>query len=80
MSVSCTLLVASYDGGEDLWEGFFTALTRQRPELDLPIVLDMGSKRCPFPGLGIETLSRHPDASPPWGSMSPSAWGPSIDD
>ena len=29
MSVSCTRLAASYDGGEDLWEGLFTALTRR---------------------------------------------------
>lgn len=67
MSVSCTLLVASYDGGEDLWEGFFTALTRQWPELDLPIVLNTESKRYSFPGLEIKTMSLYPNASPPWG-------------
>lgn len=64
---SCTLLVAGYDGGEDLWEGFFTALTAQWPELDLPIVLNTESKSCSFPGLEIKTLGLYPDRVPPWG-------------
>lgn len=66
-TIPCTLLVAGYDGGEDLWEGFFTALTAQWPELDLPIVLNTESKSCSFPGLEIKTLGLYPDRVPPWG-------------
>lgn len=64
---SCTLLVAGYDGGEDLWEGFFTALAAQWPELDLPIVLNTESKSYSFPGLDIRTPGLYPDRVPPWG-------------
>ena len=66
-SPSCTLLVASYDGGEDLWEGFFTALTVQWPEFDLPVVLNTESKSYSFPGLDIKTFGLYPDRVPPWG-------------
>lgn len=69
MTKDCTLLVSSYDGGEDLWEGFFTGLTRQWPELDLPIVLNTESKSYSFPGLDIRTLGLYPDGGKdiPWG-------------
>lgn len=67
MSASCTLLVAGYDGGEDLWEGFFTALIAQWPAFDLPVVLNTESKRYSFPGLNIRTLGLYPDRVPPWG-------------
>lgn len=66
-SPSCTLLVASYDGGDDLWEGFFTALTTQWPEFDLPVVLDTESKSYSFPSLDIKTFGLYPDRVPPWG-------------
>lgn len=67
MDTDCTLLVSSYDGGEDLWPGFFTALTTQWPELDLPIVLNTESKSCSFPGLDIKTFSFYPGTPPKWG-------------
>lgn len=68
MSAACTLLVNSYDGGEDLWEGFFTALTDRWPELDLPIVLNTESKSYTFPGLEIQTFGLYsPGEKIPWG-------------
>lgn len=67
MDTDCTLLVSSYDGGEDLWPGFFTALTTQWPELDLPIVLNTESKSYSFPGLDIKTFSFYPGKPPKWG-------------
>ena len=67
MDTDCTLLVSSYDGGEDLWPGFFTALTVQWPQLDLPIVLNTESKSYSFPGLDIKTFSFYPNKPPQWG-------------
>lgn len=68
MLTSCTLLVNSYDGGEDLWEGFFTALTDRWQELDLPIVLNTESKSYSFPGLDIQTFSLYSSGEQvPWG-------------
>ena len=57
MDRDCTLLVNSYDGGEELWEGFFTALKYQWPDFDMPIVLNTEAKKYSFPGLNIKTLS-----------------------
>ena len=51
----CILLVSSYDGGEDLWEGFFTCLFAEWPDFDMPIVLNTESKSYSFNGRKIET-------------------------
>lgn len=64
---SCTMLVSSHDSREDLWEGFFTTLTAQWPEFDLPVVLYTGSKSYSFPGLNIKTFGLHTDRDSPWG-------------
>ena len=68
MQNDCTLLVNSYDGGEDLWEGFFTALKVQWPEFNMPIVLNTESKEYSFPGFEIKTFSLYQKgARVPWG-------------
>lgn len=53
----CTLLLSTYDGGEDLWEGFFTALTTQWPGFNLPIVVNTETKTCKFRDLNIRTVN-----------------------
>ena len=53
----CILLVSSYDGGEDLWEGFFTCLFAEWPDFDMPIVLNTESKSYSFHGRKIETFN-----------------------
>lgn len=58
MNKDCTFLLSSYDGGEDLWPGFFTALKAQWPEMDMPIVLNTETKDYGFPGYNILTF--HP--------------------
>ena len=60
MTPDCTFLVNSYDGGEDLWKPFFTALQKQWPEMDLPIVLNTESKSWSFPGYDITTFGLYP--------------------
>lgn len=45
MIQTCTLLLNSYDGGEDCWDHFFIAIKKQWPEMDLPIVLNTESKK-----------------------------------
>jgi len=56
MNKDCTLLLNSYDGGEDLWEGFFKALSFQWPEMDMKIVLNTETKHFSFPGYIIESF------------------------
>lgn len=56
MNQDCTFLLSSYDGGEDLWEGFFTALKIQWPEMDMPVVLNTETKEYSFPGYDIKTF------------------------
>lgn len=68
MTNSCTMVINSYDGGEDLWEGLFTTLAAQWPGCDLPIVLNTESKSYSFPGFAIRTLSLYPAGKKvPWG-------------
>lgn len=55
MNKDCTLFLSSYDGGEDLWEGFFKALSIQWPEMDMKIVLNTETKSYSYPGFIIET-------------------------
>ena len=62
----CTLLLSSYDGGEDLWDGFFTALKKQWPEMDLPIVINTESKQYCFKGYDIKCLGVCGKKSIPW--------------
>ena len=64
----CTMLVSSYDGGEDLWEGFFSALKTQWPSFDLPVVLNTESKNYSYPGLDIKTFHMYePGKNIAWG-------------
>ena len=56
MNKDCTFLLSSYDGGEDLWEGFFKALSVQWPEMDMRIVLNTEKKHYSFPGYTIESF------------------------
>ncbi len=53
----CTMLVSSYDGGEDLWEGFFTCLFAQWQGFDMPIVLNTESKSYSFKDKQIRTFN-----------------------
>lgn len=53
----CTLLLSTYDGGEDLWEGFFTALTTQWKDFNLPVVVNTETKTCAFKNLNIKTIN-----------------------
>ena len=62
----CTLLLNSYDGGEDLWEGFFTALYVQWKEFDLPVVLNTETKKFDFKSLNIRTINC-PKKNVSWG-------------
>ena len=48
MNKDCTFLLSSYDGGDDLWEGFFKALSVQWPEMDMRIVLNTETKSFSF--------------------------------
>lgn len=52
----CTVLVSSYDGGEDLWSGFFT-LYKKYWHVNFPIVLNTESKNFSFDGLDIKTFN-----------------------
>ena len=62
----CTLLLNSYDGGYDLWEGFFTSLVFQWKEFNLPIVLNTESRSFQFKSLSIQTINSSKD-NVPWG-------------
>lgn len=55
MNKDCTFLLSTYDGGEDLWEGFFKALSIQWPEMDMKIVLNTETKSYAYPGFIIES-------------------------
>lgn len=59
----CILLVNSYDGGEDLWEGFFTSLVRWWPGFDMPVLLNTQSKSFSYSGLAIKTLNLYKSGS-----------------
>ncbi len=53
----CTMLLMSYDGGEDLWEGFFKCFFAEWPEFDMPIVLNTESKSYCYPEKEIKTFN-----------------------
>ena len=53
----CTLLLSTYDAGEDLWEGFFISIKHQWPEFDMPIAVNTERKKVSFPGYSINTYN-----------------------
>ena len=59
MSNDCTLLLSSYDGGIDLWEGFFKSIKYQWKEFDLPIVINTESADYSFPELDIKIIKQY---------------------
>lgn len=68
MNAKCTLLVNSYDGGEDCWKPFFQSIAMQWSEMDLPIVLNTESKSFSFPPYQIKTFSLYKRGEKvPWG-------------
>lgn len=69
MNSDCTLFLSSYDGGEDLWEGFFKAMSIQWPEMDMKVALNTETKSYSYPGFEIETLNslRTDPSTQPWG-------------
>lgn len=66
MRDDCTLLLSSYDNGEDCWDGFFTCLNDQWKEFDMPIVINTESKKYEFDGLNIKVI-HPPKTDIPWG-------------
>lgn len=56
MNKDCTLFLSTYDGGEDLWEGFFKALSVQWPNMNMRIVLNTETKSYSYPGFVIESF------------------------
>lgn len=56
MNKDCTFFLSTYDGGEDLWEGFFKALSIQWPEMDMKVVLNTETKSYSYPGFVIESF------------------------
>lgn len=67
MNKDCTLFLSTYDGGEDLWEGFFKALSVQWPEMDMKIVLNTETKSYSYPGYVIESYKTTSNKEQPWG-------------
>lgn len=66
MLKDCSFLLSSYDGGEDLWEGFFTALKEQWPEMDMPVYLNTETKQYVFPGYEIHSFAPCKERDMPW--------------
>ena len=61
------MLVNSYDGGEDLWDGFFTTVKHEWKDFDMPIVLNTESKSYSFEGFDIQTFRFYkPGQNVPW--------------
>lgn len=53
----CTIVVNSYDGGEDLWEGFFKCFDANWPDNPFKIVLNTESKTYRYKSLDIQTIN-----------------------
>lgn len=53
----CTLVLSTYDGGEDLWEGFFKALITQWAGFNMPVVMNTETKSYSFPGINIKVIN-----------------------
>ena len=65
---NCTMLLSSYDGGEDLWEGFFTSVKHQWKDFHMPVVLNTESKSYTHEGFDIKTFQFYkPGQKVPWG-------------
>lgn len=62
----CTLLLSTYDGGEDLWDGFFKALSIQWPEFDMPIVINTETKNYSNENFNISVINSGRKTIP-WG-------------
>lgn len=67
MNKDCTFFLSTYDGGEDLWEGFFKALSVQWPEMDMRIVMNTETKSYTYPGYSIESFHPSLQKNQPWG-------------
>jgi len=63
----CTLLLSTYDEGEDLWEGFFKALSVQWPEMDFPIVMNTETKQYSYLDYKIIPSNLKGKTNIPWG-------------
>lgn len=66
MNTDCTFFLSTYDGGEDLWEGFFKALSVQWPEMDMPIVMNTETKSYSYPGYDIKTFKPSVNKKQTW--------------
>jgi len=63
---NCSFLLSTYDGGEDLWEGFFKALTVQWPEMDMKVYINTEFKNFQYPGLDIQVCNQTTKEEQPW--------------
>ena len=62
----CSFLLSTYDGGEDLWEGFFKALSVQWPEMDMKVFINTETKDYQYPGFDIEVCNQTTKEEQPW--------------
>lgn len=53
----CTIVINSYDGGEDLWDGFFTCLEENWPDNPFKIILNTESKKYNSNSLCVTTYN-----------------------
>ncbi len=68
MKNDCTLLLNSYDDGDDCWDIFFKSIDTQWPQMDLPIVLNTESKKYSYGKYDIETFALFQRGEKvPWG-------------
>ena len=58
MKIDCALLLSSYDGGIDLWEGFFKSIAYQWKEFDLPVIINTESLNYSYQGFDITVLNQ----------------------
>jgi hypothetical protein len=58
MKNDCALLLSSYDGGIDLWEGFFKSISYQWKEFDLPVIINTESLTYSYQGFDITVLNQ----------------------
>ena len=66
MKNDCTLLLSTYDNGEDCWEGFFKALADCWPAMNMPIVINTEHKQYSFPGYELKTINQKSTDTIPW--------------
>ena len=63
---NCSFLLSTYDGGEDLWEGFFKALSVQWPEMDMKVYINTETKNFQYPGFDILVCNQKTKEEQPW--------------